>query len=170
MKIKFIIALVLILAFSFAVSAQKNKNEKPNKPKPQAQTAPKEKVRILSFSRSEKMFEILDGKWSYMEIDCSKAITIKVAPDRETIKLIYPKSVAEEKNEFVFLVNEVTDYYIRGQYEGEQRKTDDGKTFMWDFMFLSADEFVWHRTDWQGLGATPPVTRCKEEKQIALLK
>jgi hypothetical protein len=67
-------------------------------------------------------------------------------------------------------VLEVGKYFIRTQIEGEKRKTDDGKTVGWDFMFLSPDEFVWHRTDWEGLNSTKSVTRCDDGKRLTFTK
>ncbi len=158
---KLIITIVLLFVFALTGSAQKKKTEKPN--------PPKEKRIVLSFAKPEQMFQILEGKWSFMETSCENPITIKVPADHRTIKVIYPKTDKEKEREYVFVVSEIGRHYIRGQYEGEQRKTADGKLEVWDFMFLSADEFVWHRMDWKGLGATQPATRCKEQ-QIAFLK
>lgn len=165
----------LVLSFS-GLSAQAQKPQSSPSPSKQTEkqsksksdsaknsetTAPKKK-NILEFTDTDKMFQILEGKWLYMTTDCQKAFTINVSADRKTIKLIYPKPEGEEKNEYIYNVSEVGSYYIRGQYEGEKRLTNDGKPQVWDFIFLSNDEFIWHRSDWKDLAATEPITRCKE--------
>jgi hypothetical protein len=162
MKIEFIFTTLLLFVFALTIPAQEKKTEKPN--------PPKEKRMILSFANPEQMFQILDGRWSYLNISCENPMTIKVPADRKTIKILYPKSDKEDVKEYIFVVAETGRYYLRGQYQGEQRKDDNGKLQVWDFMFLSKDEFVWHRADWKGLRATPPVIRCKEDKQIAFTK
>ena len=127
-------------------------------------SAAAKKVRkILEFKDTDKMFQILDkGKWFYDETDCKKAFSLKVSADRKIIKFIYPKSEDKDEREYIFNVSEVGSYYIRGQYESEKRLDDNNKPQVWDFVFLSNDEFIWHRSDWEGLSATKPVTRCNE--------
>ena len=171
MRKNLLFTLLFIFIFTFSAFAQTGKptDKKSDKSSKQTDTAPKAGKYILSFKNTDKMFQILDGDWSYLEIDCKNPITIKVSKDRKSIKLIYPKSEANDKSEYVFVVSEVGSHYIRGQYEGEKRLTEAGKLEVWDFMFTSEDEFVWHREDWKNLGVTPPVTRCKEDRQIALL-
>jgi hypothetical protein len=41
--------------------------------------------------------------------------------------------------------------------------TDDGKPVVWDFYFLSNDEFRWRRADWEQFAMTPSVIRCKDK-------
>lgn len=168
---------LLIFVFVFSITAQSEQTEKPpptNKPSGQTLLAqPKQKV-ILRFAKPEQMFRLLEGKWIFADMTCVEPYTVTVSKNKKSIKFQYHKPQkwedGSEHDSFVYNVLEVGDYYIRAQIVDEKRKTDDGKTVAWDFMFTSADEFVWHRTDWQGLNATPPVTRCKEEKQTALLK
>ncbi len=140
---------------------QKQSESKSDSPKSSNQTAPKKRS-ILVFKDTNQMFQILEGKWLYMATDCQKAFRMNVSADHKTIKFTYPKSEGKEEREYNFNVSEVGNYYIRGQYEGEKRLTADGKPEVWDFIFLSNDEFIWHRSDWKELAATPPVTRCKE--------
>jgi len=167
MKTKLLFILLLISFPALAVTAQQTSTGK------SASETSKEAKKgrpILSFKKSEHMFQILNnGKWLYMQTDCVKAFTIKVSSDYKTIKLIYPQTEEKPEREYIYNVLEVGKYFIRTQIESEKRMTNDGKPVVWDFMFLSADEFLWHRTDWEGLNSTPPITRCKEEKQLALL-
>ena len=158
MKIKLFITLVWCLICAVNIWAQKTEAD------------PQQKKRVLSFAKPEQMFELLEGRWIYMEIDCAKAFAIQVSPDRKTLRLIYPGSAGKEEREYIFNVSAVGKYYIRGRYAGDKRLTEGGKPQIWDFMFISADKFVWHRTDWKDFGITPPATRCKEDKQTAFLR
>ncbi|HYP42860.1 MAG TPA: hypothetical protein VEQ18_02450, partial [Candidatus Nitrosocosmicus sp.] len=104
--------------------------------------------------------------WIFAENDCANAYTVTVAPDRKTIKFTYatPQMVdGEEKTDFTYNVLEVGSYFIRAQIIGEKRLTDDGKPVIWDFYFLSNDEFRWRRTDWGQLATTPTIFRCKDK-------
>ena len=141
--------------------AEKQSESKSNAANHSSITAPQE-GNILSFKDTDKMFQILEGKWIFGETDCQKAFTMNVSADRKTIKLIYPKSEDIEKKEYIYNVLEVGSYYIRGQYEGEKRLDDNGKPEVWDFFFLSNDEFVWHRSDWEGFNSTKSIIRCNE--------
>lgn len=168
MKYKFLIAMMLSFVFTFDAAAQV-------KTKP---VEPKAARRILRFAKPEYMFQILDGKWSFGNVTCAEPYIVTVSGDRKSIKFQYTKpqkwSDGKEHDSFVYNVLEVGKYYIRTQIEGEPRKTDDGKPVAWDFMFISEDEFVWHRTDWQddaqGVNITPSITRCKQEKQTPSVK
>lgn len=157
----------LVIGFStLSVQAQQSQTEKQSDSKSDStknsDTANAKTRSILHFKDTDKMFQILDGKWLYDNTDCQKAFTITVSADRKTIKFTYPKSEDKEEREYVYNVSKVGDYYIRGQYEGEKRLDDNGKPQVWDFIFLSNDEFIWHRADWKDLAATKPITRCKE--------
>ena len=175
MKIKFIATLVLFFIFAVAVSAQEKKTEPTdNKTNPPTSTESEKKRQILGFSKPEQMFELLAGKWIFADMTCAEPYTVTVSSDRKSIKFQYAKpqkwSDGTEHDSFVYNVLEVGKYFIRTQIEGEKRKTDDGKTVGWDFMFLSPDEFVWHRTDWQGLNSTKSVTRCEDGKSRTFTK
>lgn len=170
----FVVAFALFV-LGFAVQAQPRKSSSQNQPEKQSESksdstnstsdsiliAPKSRY-ILSFKDTDRMFQILDGKWIFGETDCQKAFTMTVSADRKTIKFLYPKSDGKEEKEYIFNVSEVGKYYIRGQYKGEKRLTETGKTQIWDFFFLSNDEILWHRSDWEGLKSTAPATRCQE--------
>lgn len=159
---------VILLICFFLVSAATAQTAKPNDSN--RQDGDKSKTRqILSFQDSEEMFKILDGKWIFMETDCRKAFTVKVADDRKTIKFTYPKAESNDEREYVFIISKLESYYIRGQYKDEKRLDADGKPQVWDFMFLSKDAFIWHRTDWKAQNSTSPVIRCKEEKDQKVL-
>lgn len=158
-----LVFLMLFCVFIFSAEAQQSKpSPTPANQTPTPNNSTAEKKAILSFKDTDKMFQILNGKWVYMETDCSKAFAVKVSSDRKIIKLLYPKADGKEEKESVFNVSEVGSYYIRGQYAGEKRLGDDGKPQVWDFVFASANEFHWHRVDWKGLALTPSVTRCSE--------
>lgn len=130
--------------------------------------------RIISFSQSEQMFQLLDGRWIFNDMTCAEPYTVKVSANRKSIKFQYAKpqkwADGTEHDSFVYNVMETGDYFIRTQIEGEARKSDDGKPIGWDFLFLSSDEFVWHRTDWQGLNSTKSVKRCEGGKVASTLK
>jgi hypothetical protein len=144
-----------ITSFDLAMSLIQSK-----KPTEQiTNTKPKKKM-IMSFSKPEKMFQILEGKWQFQVTNCQNAFTIK-ANGLKSLELIYPKSEKSEEQKYTYKVLEIGKYYIRTQIEGEKRLDNNGNPQVWDFMILSKDEFVWHRTDWEGFAATPPVTRCK---------
>ena len=170
MKTKLLFALLLISVIALTVTAQQTNKGKSNS---QSSKEAKKGRQILSFAKPEQMFLLLEGKWIFADMTCAEPYTVKVSPDRTKIRFKYAKpetySDGTVHNEFVYNVIEIGKYFIRAQIEVEKRLTDDGKVVVWDFMFLSADEFVWHRTDWKGLGSTPSVNRCKEEKQIALV-
>jgi hypothetical protein len=172
-----VVLLLLLLAVN-SVFAQKSKpsaNEPKQSGKQTQKSEPKKnsvdnslrpKRMILSFSNPEKMFQILEGRWIFSEKDCANAYTVTVAPDRKTIKFTYAKPEmvdGVEKTDFTYNVLEIGSYYIRAQIIGEKRLTDDGKLVVWDFYFLSNDEFRWRRTDWEQFATTPPVLRCKEK-------
>jgi len=157
MKNLILLTLLLIITFSLSVAAQQPQSKKPTE---QTTNAPNKKKMIVSFDKPEQMFQILEGKWQFQVTDCQSAFTIK-ANGLKTLELIYPKSENTEEQKFTYKVLEIGKYYIRTQIEGEKRLDDNGKLQSWDFMILSNDEFVWHRTDWKGFAVTPPVTRCK---------
>ncbi|MDQ4121492.1 MAG: hypothetical protein M3209_08610 [Acidobacteriota bacterium] len=172
-----VVLLLLLMAVS-PVFAQKSKpsanepkqsgkqSQKSESKKNSVDNSPRPKRMIMSFSNPERMFQILEGRWIFDEKDCANAYTVKVAPDRKTIKFTYttPQMVdGEEKTDFTYNVLEVGSYYIRAQIIGEKRLTDHGKPVVWDFYFLSNDEFRWRRTDWEQFATTPPVFRCKDK-------
>jgi hypothetical protein len=174
---RLVVLLLLLLAVSSAL-AQKSKppaNEPKQSGKQTQKSEPKKNSgennsrpqrMILSFSNPERMFQILKGRWDFAEKDCANAYTVTVAPDRKTIKFRYatPQIVnGVEKTDFTYDVLEIGSYYIRAQVIGEERLTDDGKPVVWDFYFLSNDEFRWRRTDWEQFATTPPVFRCKDK-------
>lgn len=127
---------------------------------------------ILVFSSAESLFQTLNGKWLFGQTDCAKAFTIEAAADRRTIRLTYPETPENPARQYVYKVLAVDRRFVRAQIEGEKRLTSEGKPVVWDFIFLSTDEFVWRRTDWlvtssgnwSDIQATPPVTRCPAEK------
>lgn len=173
---RLVVLLLLLLAVSsaFAQKSKPSANEQKgagkqtqkSEPKNDSDKSPQPKRMIMSFSNPEKMFQILKGRWVFNEKDCANAYTVTVAPDRKTIKFTYatPQMVdGEEKTDFTYNVLEVGSYYIRAQIIGEKRLTDDGKPVIWDFYFLSNDEFRWRRTDWEQFATTPPVFRCKDK-------
>jgi hypothetical protein len=173
MKIKFfILSLLLVAAFAFAALGQKGSTDSAGDPTrvklgSTPQTGGKKGKRIVVFGDTERMFEILDGgRWLFSETDCAKAFAIKVSPDRKSLKLIYPKTGEKDEREYVYKVLEVGSYYIRTQIEGEKRLTGDGKPVVWDFWFVSDDEFLWHRTDWPAASSTSSVTRCRRSEVL----
>lgn len=105
---------------------------------------------------------------------CDEPYTVTVSQDQKTIKFQYAKPQkwedGTEHDSFVYNVLEVGKYYIRTQIENEKRKTQDGSIVQWDFMFISADEFVWHRTDWEGLNSTKGIIRCEDGKSRTISK
>jgi TonB family protein len=115
------------------------------------------------------MFQLLEGKWVFADMTCAEPYTVTVSADRKSIKFQYAKPQkwedGTEQDSFTYNVLEVGGYFIRTQIQGESRKTVEGKPVAWDFLFLSPDKFVWHRTDWEGLSATKPVTRCEDRKK-----
>lgn len=142
------LSLILICASACSVSAQR---------------------RTLTFENPAEMFRLLNGEWSYDTQDCQQPFVFTVASDRKSIKGTYrsfdAQTKQELKEEFTYRVIDANKLRIRAQIEGEKRLTADGKPVVWDFYFFSRDEFRWHRTDWGKDAFTPPVTRCKEERQ-----
>ena len=174
---RLVVLLLLLTAVNSALAQQsKTSPAKPKQSGKQTQksepkknsddNSPRPKRMILSFSNPEKMFQILEGKWIFVENDCANAYTVAVAPDRKTIKFTYAKPQmvdGVEKTDFTYNVLEIGSYYIRAQIIGEKRLTDDGKPVVWDFYFLSNDEFRWHRADWEQFAMTSSVIRCKDK-------
>jgi len=157
MKKLILFTLLFIVALSYSVVAQQPQSKKPTE---QTTNTQSKKKMIMSFSKPEKMFQILEGKWHFQVTDCQSAFTIK-ANGLKSLELIYSKSEQSEGQKYTYKVLEIGKYYIRTQIEGEKRLDDKGNPQVWDFWILSKDEFVWHRADWEGFAATPPVTRCK---------
>lgn len=128
--------------------------------------------KTLSFANSAKMFELLDGRWSFGAYDCQNPFVFSVASDRKSIRVTYKsldkKTNKEENKEFTYKVIDADKFRIRAQIEEEKRLTDDGKPVVWDFYFFSRNEFRWHRTDWAANGFTPPAIRCKDDKETAI--
>jgi TonB family protein len=155
MKIHFTILLILVCGLSLFGQQIGN-------------TEPRNGRGILNFPKSEQMFQTLEGKWIFADMTCAEPYTVTVAADRKSIKFQYAKPQkwedGIERDSFTYKVLAVGGYFIRAQIEGESRKTDEGSPVAWDFMFLSPNEFVWHRTDWEGLNSTKPVTRCDDGK------
>lgn len=160
MKTRISFVFLLICAFTLTVMAQTadigksvlQDNKKNNKGKP-----------LLTFAKPEQMFKILPGKWLYLQTDCKDAFTIKVSPDLKTIILIYPKTEEKPEREYLYNVLAVGKFFIRTQIADEKRLTADGKPVVWDFLFISDDDLLWHRTDWEGLKSTAPIKRCQEK-------
>lgn len=154
---KIYLTTLLILVCGFGVFGQQDNKTNP----PGAQ-------RIVNFSKPDQMFQLLEGEWIFAAMTCAEPYTVTVSADRKSIKFQYAKpqrsADGTEHSSFTYNVLEVGSYFIRAQVEGESRKTTTGKPVVWDFMFLSADKFVWHRTDWAGLSSTTPVTRCEDGK------
>lgn len=172
MKIKLTATAVLFFILALVLTAQEKKIERTNnKTNQPTSTESQKKRQILAFNKSKQMFELLAGKWIFADMTCAEPYTVTISADRKSIKFQYAKPQkwddGTEHDSFVYNVLEVGKYFIRTQIEGEKRKTDDGKTVTWDFMFLSPDEFVWHRTDWEGLNSTNSVTRCEDGKRRA---
>jgi hypothetical protein len=174
MKIKSIITFVLLFIFTFAVSAQEKKAELPTNKTDSSTLNEPRKQQIIGFSKPEQMFHLLEGKWIFADMTCAEPYTVTVTTDRKSIKFQYAKpqkwSDGTEHDFFVYKVLEIGKYYIRTQIEGEKRITSDGKPVTWDFMFLSPNEFVWHRTDWEGLNSTSTVKRCDDGKRRTFTK
>ena len=174
---RLVVLLLLFIAVSSAFAQQSKPlaNEPKQSGKQTQKSAPKKslndiysrpKITIQAFSNPEKMFQILEGRWRFVEKDCADAYTVTVASDRKTIKFTYAKPQmvdGVEKTDFTYNVLEVGSYFIRAQIIGEKRLTDDGKPVVWDFYFLSNDEFRWRRTDWEQLAMTPSIYRCKDK-------
>ena len=175
MKKNIIFILVLFVICAFAVSAQEKSIEPTdNKTKQSTSTEPPKVRRIINFTNPEQMLDLLNGKWIFTDMTCAEPYTVTVSADRKSIKFQYAKPQkwddGTEHDSFTYDVLEIGKYYLRTQIEGEKRKTDDSKTVAWDFMFLSPNEFVWHRTDWQGLNSTKSVTRCDDGKNRTFTK
>jgi hypothetical protein len=94
--------------------------------------------------------------------------------NRKRIKFEYAKpqkwSDGKERDSFVYEVLEVGKHFISAGIEGETRKTVDGEIVKRDFMFISVDEFVWHRTDRNEKAAAPPAARCSDENYRLTVK
>jgi hypothetical protein len=179
MKTKYIILLFWILALNFAVSAQKTNTDNKSDAKKETTAShssvePQKKRYVLGFAKPEQMFLLLEGKWIFADMTCDEPYTVTVSADRKSIKFQYAKPQkwedGTEHDSFVYNVLEVGKYYIRTQIDGEKRKTEDDSIVQWDFMFFSTDEFVWHRTDWEGLGSTKSITRCDDGVKRSISK
>jgi hypothetical protein len=174
MKILYLQFLMLVCLSALAISAQQKTEENNKSDKSKADETIQKKRSIWRFSQPEQMFSILEGKWIFADMTCDEPYTVTVSKDKKSIKFAYAKpqkwSDGKERDSFIYRVIELGDYYIRAQIEGEMRKTNDGKAVAWDFMFLSVDEFVWRRTDWEGLSSTKSIFRCQDGKQRTLNK
>lgn len=139
-----------------------------------AQVSGEEKRAIIikSFKDPSVMFKWVKGKWRFESGSCDSDYFLIDVPDPGKIIRLVVVSKNEKTGELensinIYRVTAVGSYYLRTKIEGEQRLTKEGKPVEWDFMFVSEDEFMWHRLDWPGLNSTPPVVRCFEEKNLA---
>ena len=126
----------------------------------------KQSRHAVGFKDPDVMFQWIEGKWKFGSRTCGDNYARYAAPeDRKTLELTSVKANPEtgqsEAARYTYRVLEVGRYFIRAQIEGEKRLTDDGKPVIWDLIFLSKDEIVWHRTDWPGLSSTAPQFRCE---------
>jgi hypothetical protein len=114
-----------------------------------------------------ELFALLAGEWDWTS---SNAIC---GSDRHRI------TVADDSASFVILGSddEPTVYRvlglgtgvlgnaphaIRAAIDGETRKTESGAVVVWDLVFVSADRYAWHRSDWAASGRTYEIVRCRD--------
>lgn len=115
--------------------------------------------------------DIANGVWG-MDIEgvtCAEnPHTIQFSEDGRKMSLRYAKgNDGAAPSEFSYEVLSEGPGFARMTLVGEERTTAEGQQVVWDLVLLTANQYCWHRTDWQPDGCTKPATRCQEDQTIA---
>jgi hypothetical protein len=120
-----------------------------------------------SMHSSPSIRKDIPGTWGWESIPdgCGAAAqTMRFSEDRNRMFLSSkaPMEVGgSQVNEVEYqILNELTTV-MRMRITGESRKTESGKSVVWDLVLKDKDTFCWRRTDWSASGCTANLKRCE---------
>lgn len=127
----------------------------------------------LADAREPSIFEVVEGRWGLAGVDnCDdNAQSFSFSKDKKSMIVAYRRPIDSRIGQsqfFEYKVLGTAGNAIRMQLMGENQRTEDGETVLWDLVLTSEDSFCWHRADWPVGTCAAAEHRCDSDLAFKL--